>query len=111
MARADLESVLAFVGLPVVIGSWDEDETPTFPFVEYHQTGDRNFPADDGTYYKVDTWLVSVYAEKTDMAGFYTHCENLEAALDEAGVFYTRSSDIFPGDGLVYASYRFALPR
>lgn len=111
MARSDLQTIFEAVGLPVVMGHWSKDETVQWPFLEYHREADASDIADNSVYRRVDGWEVSIYAHDDDMTTFYSHCETLEAALDEAGIIAYRSADIFTGEGTVYASFTFDLPR
>lgn len=111
MSYESLEPILNAMSLPTITGEWGADEVPVWPFLEYHLTGDGDFAADGKSYYKRDSWNVSIYNKSEDMFTFWNLCEALEAELDSEEIQYTRSPDIFPGDGIVYADYSFYLAR
>lgn len=102
--------VFTRLGLPVVIGSWDDDEVPVFPYVEYHRENADDLHADGAVYAKADDWLVSIYAKKKDIAGFWDLTEKLEEILDGKLCDYQRSGDIFTGD-VVFCEYDLTLMR
>ena len=114
MARSDLKPVFEAVGLPVTFGPWTRGEVVPSNFIEYHLDGNADKHADDKIYRRVDKWSVNLYGSTVETSGmveFYQYCEALETAFDDAGIVASRSMDLFPDEGRVYAEYTFALPR
>lgn len=114
MARNELASIIAAVGLPATCGPWSSYETVPSNFIEYHLDGNDDIIADNSVYRRIDRWTMNVYGSTDDaggMADFYNNCEALETAFDDAGIVASRSMDLFPDESRVYAEYTFALPR
>lgn len=109
--KAIFSQVFEAMGMPVVIGSFDEDETPEFPFIEYHRLARDNFDADNMAYYKTDNWQISLYSKKKDAPAHWDLTDRMEGLLEGHGILCRVSEDIFPDNNIIYTTFDIALPR
>lgn len=105
-----LEEIFDEVGLPVVIGSWGENEVAKFPFLEYHIDETDNLHADGRIYQKIDVWQISVYGKLADMKAYEDTVEATEKAMDDRSLDYYATGNIF-FDDCVYCEFSFSLLR
>lgn len=87
-----LNGVTGFAG-KVVYEAWPENEAPELPFICYLETSSDNFGADNKVYYKRKNVQIELYSKRKDG----TSEAAIEAALDDAGIFYN-SSDVYLDD-------------
>lgn len=97
--------------LPVVIGSFDDDEVPTFPFIEYHRTTPDYTHADDKSYIRTDNWEFSIYALKKDAPEYWELCDAVESELLEMEVDNERTGDNFVDNDVVFTTFSLSLTR
>lgn len=102
--------VFGEMGLPVVIGSFDEDEKVVYPFIEYHRNRPEKTDADDVGYHRTDNWHIELYSKKKDAWKHWELTDKLESLLDGEGINYDISEDIFV-DAAMYTVFEFSLPR
>lgn len=102
--------IFAVMDMPVVIGSFDDDEVPIYPFIEYHRNASDYFDAENATYHKNDNWQISLYSKKKEAHKHWFLVEKLESLLDNNKVCYSTSEDIF-FDDVIYTTIDLALPR
>lgn len=108
MARSEAAALLRRAGLPVVYCKWPDGSAPQFPCIRYSYIGDASFRADNSRYRKVDRWSAILVSEWKDDSSE----EAVEAALDAAGVPFSKSGDWYESDeGLNHVEYEFELPH
>lgn len=108
MSREALVPLLSATGLPVVVGSWDDDEVVQFPFVEYHRIAGDDLNADNINFGRFERWQISIYSKQKTAAEFWGHCSTLEEAFCDARVAFKRSDDLFVDD-VIFAEYSFSI--
>ena len=104
------EQLFESMMLPVVVGSFDDDEVPKYPFIEYHRGGRDYFNADDVVYQKTDIWEINIYSKKKDFERHWDLVDNLEDLLDNYRVDYSVSADNF-FDDVITTTFDLALLR
>lgn len=93
------------MGDRVVIGSWQNDEKPMFPYIEYHRDTPNDLRADNRNYFKSNEWLVAVYGKQKDAHDFWELVDKLTVSLDARCVDYSRSGDLFFDDVIMENFY------
>lgn len=99
------------MSLPVVIGSFDEDEVVQYPFIEYHRDSNDHTFGDDTVINKTTNWSISLYSKKKEVTNHWELVDNLESLLDNFLVSYETSGDIFIDDDVVMTTFDLALNR
>lgn len=89
MTLANFSDILASTGLPVVFLSFGANEVPPMPFITYFEEGSDNFAADGKVYLHVRQMRADLWSAKKDIANEAL----IEAALDEAGIFWQKECD------------------
>lgn len=87
MSLADIKSILAGTGLPVVYYAWPENAAPALPWICYWETGSNNAAADGIVYAAVKQISIELYSQMKDPTS-----ENaIESALTAAGIFWQKT--------------------
>lgn len=89
MTLQEIDAVLRGTGIPTAYLGWPDDdpEAPSAPFICYAQTGANNFAADGVVYFSARRIEAALYTKTQNEAAHGT----LEAALREAGIFWTKT--------------------
>ena len=99
----ELLQMLEEMGLPVAYHHFAEGESPEPPFVCYLLPGSNNFSADGKVYYKINEVHIELYTDWKDLAVE----QDVEAVLDEHGVFYNKSEVWIESEKLYEVLYTF----
>ena len=91
------------MGLPFAYHHFAEGESPEPPFVCYLLPGSKNFGADGKVYYKINEVHIELYTDWKDLAVE----QDVEAVLDEHGVFYNKSEVWIESERLYEVLYMF----
>lgn len=87
MTKAEVPVMLGRMGMSFAYDHFAEGEAEAPPFLVYRYPRAANFPADGVAYYKKDRLDLELYTDKKDLELE----EQVEAVLDEYGLFYTKS--------------------
>nr|DAI65637.1 MAG TPA: tail completion protein [Caudoviricetes sp.] len=104
-AMDKLLEILQAVGIPFAYDHFAEGESPEPPFICYLLPDSDNFSADGRAYYKVNEVHIELY---TDTKGLSVE-RQLEAVLDEHGIFYDRSEVWIESEKLYEVLYSFEM--
>lgn len=99
------------MNLPIVVGSFDDDETVTYPFIEYHRGSNDHMFGDDVVYNKSTNWEISLYSKKKDFATHWEHVDALETLLDKFLVPYETSGDVFIDNDVIFTTFDLSINR
>lgn len=99
----ELLQMLEEMGLPFAYHHFAEGESPEPPFVCYLLPGSNNFSADGKVYYKINEVHIELYTDWKDLAVE----QDVEAVLDEHGVFYNKSEVWIESEKLYEVLYTF----
>jgi hypothetical protein len=92
-------------GLPFAYDHFAEGESPEPPFICFLMPESDNFAADGRVYFKIDGYHIELY---TDIKS--PELENqLEAVLDERGIFYNKSEVWIESEKLYEVLYQFEM--
>ena len=81
-----LISIIKEMGIPYAYDHFAEGEAPNPPFLCYLLPGSDNFSADGKVYHKISEVRLELYTDRKDPDAE----QNVETALDAAGIFITR---------------------
>ena len=101
----DVLTMLSEIGLPYAYHHFAEGEAPAPPFICYLTPGSDNFAADGKVYYKIDEYHIELY---TNVKSPETEMQ-LEAVLDEHGIFYDKSEVWIESERLYEVLYQFEI--
>ena len=101
----DVLTMLSEIGLPYAYHHFAEGEAPDPPFICYLTPGSDNFVADGKVYYKIDEYHIELY---TDIKSPETEAQ-LEAVLDQHGIFYDKSEVWIESERLYEVLYQFEI--
>lgn len=82
-----LVSIMKEINIPFAYDHFAEGEAVDPPFICYMLPGSDNFSADGRVYYKISEVHIELYTDKKDLSVE----RNIEAVLDQHGVFYEKS--------------------
>ena len=100
-----LISIMEETGLPFAYHHFAEGESPEPPFICFLMPESDNFAADGRVYFKIDGYHIELY---TDIKS--PELENqLEAVLDERGIFYNKSEVWIESEKLYEVLYQFEM--
>lgn len=100
-----LLEILQAVGIPFAYDHFAEGESPEPPFICYLLPDSNNFSADGRAYYKVNEVHIELYTDTKDLSVE----RQLEAVLDEHGIFYDRSEVWIESEKLYEVLYSFEM--
>lgn len=105
MKKSDVPALLERLGFPFSYDHFAEGEGPDPPFLVYRYPKADNFAADGVTYFKQDVLHIEVYTDRKDPALE----EQIEAALDESGIFYGKGETWIDSEKLYEVLYQFEM--
>ena len=101
----NLIAMLEEMRLPFAYDHFAEGESPEPPFICFLMPESDNFAADGRVYFKIDGYHIELY---TDIKS--PELENqLEAVLDERGIFYNKSEVWIESEKLYEVLYQFEM--
>ena len=100
-----LLDIIAEIVIPSAYDHFAEGESPDPPFLCYLQPGIDNFAADGKAYFKVDQVHLELYTDKKDPETE----KQVEAVLDEHGIFYDRTEVWIESEKLYEVLYYFEM--
>lgn len=92
MEISEMKKILEGTGLPVVYGSWPEEEAPALPYICFTAPYSNNFSADGVVYKKILHWQIELYTPYKDPENEAT----VENAL--ASFFFEMTGDEYLDD-------------
>ena len=101
MNKSDIPALLERLGFPFAYDHFAEGEGPEPPFLVYRYPSADNFAADGVAYFKQDVLHIEVYTDRKDPALE----EQIEAALDEGGIFYGKGETWIDSEKLYEVLY------
>ena len=87
MTHQEVVKLMEEMKLPYAYHHFAEGESPEPPFIVFLFPGSDNFAADGVVYYKINRLNIELY---TDLNNVELEA-NVEAVLDEHGIFYEKS--------------------
>lgn len=100
-----LLEILQAAGIPFAYDHFAEGESPDPPFICYLLPNADNFSADGRAYYKINEVHIELYTDIKDLSVE----KQLEAVLDEHGIFYDRSEVWIESEKLYEVLYSFEM--
>ena len=100
-----LLAILAEIGIPFAYDHFAEGESPEPPFICYLLPGTNHFAADGIAYFKINEVNIELYTDIKDLDVE----QQLEAVLDEHGIFYAKSEVWIESERLYEVLYSFEL--
>lgn len=100
-----LLEILGKAGIPYTYDHFAEGESPDPPFICYLLPNSDNFSADGKAYYKINEVHIELYTDIKDLSVE----GQLEAVLDEYGIFYDRSEVWIESEKLYEVLYSFEM--
>ena len=101
MTKAEVPALLERLGFPFAYDHFAEGEGPNPPFLVYRYPNADNFAADGVAYFKQDVLHIEVYTDRKDPVLE----EQIEAALDESGIFYGKGETWIDSEKLYEVLY------
>ena len=98
-----LLSVLDSIGIPYAYDHFTEGESPEPPFLCYLLPGSSNFSADGKVYHRISEVRLELYTDFKDLSSE----QQVEAALDAAGIFYNKTETWIDSEKLYEVLYSF----
>lgn len=99
LSAAEFFSVLQSTGLPARYSHFTSPQEA--PFLVYRGNGQTTWAADNKAYWKENDFIVEYYYKDKDPATE----EMIEAAFEDAALFYEKSEDIWIEDEGVFVIY------
>jgi len=100
-----LLEILAEIDIPFAYDHFAEGESPDPPFICYLLPGSNNFAADGVAYFKINEVNIELYTDIKDLAVE----QQLEAVLDQHGIFYAKSEVWIESERLYEVLYSFEM--
>ena len=103
-----LEELPAIISEMEIVFAYDhfaEGEAPNPPFICYLLPGSDNFAADGKAYYKINEVRIELYTDKKEPDVE----EQVEAVLDEHGIFYNKTEVWIESEKLYEVLYSFEM--
>lgn len=101
MTRAEIFTMLKSVGIPTAYHHFAENTGIQPPFICFYCPDDNDFLADNTNYVKVDALTVELYTDNKD----FELEGRLEAALNGAGLVYTRFGEYIDSEKMYMQTY------
>lgn len=101
----EIIAILKALGIPYAYDHFAEGESPDPPFICYLIPGADNFGADGKAYYKINQFNIELYTDFKDLSAE----QKVEAALDGASIFYTKSETWIESESLYEVLYTFEM--
>ena len=100
-----ITAILEQVGLPFAYDNFAEGESPDPPFICYLIPNSDNFSADGRVYYKINEIHIELYTDCKDLSAE----QQVEAVLDEHGIFYEKTEVWIESENLYEVLYTFEM--
>lgn len=101
MTYKELATMITGIGLPNAYDHFPEGQGPNPPFICFYFEGSDDLAADDTNYQRIRPLTVELYTDNKD---FSTE-ETVEAALNGAGLVYSRSETYIDSERLYEVAY------
>ena len=101
----EILEILTELGLPFAYHHFAEGESPEPPFICYLTPGSDNFAADGKVYFKINEFHIELYTDEKSP----TLEAELEAVLDERGIFYDKTEVWIESEKLYEVLYSFEM--
>ena len=98
-----LISIIKETGIPYAYDHFAEGEAPDPPFLCYLLPGSDNFSADGKVYHKISEVRLELYTDFKDLSSE----QQVETALDAAGIFYNKTGTWIDSEKLYEVLYSF----
>lgn len=102
MTHQEIIELLEKSGLPFAYDHFVEGESPELPFLVFLYPNSSNFAADGKVYFKKRKVNVELYTDLKDVELE----EQVEAVLDECGLFYEKSEVWIESENLYEVLYQ-----
>lgn len=100
-----IAEILKKIGLPFAYDHFAEGESPEPPFICYLVPNSDNFSADGRVYYKINEIHIELYTDCKDLSAE----QQVEAVLDEHGIFYEKTEVWIESENLYEVLYTFEM--
>ena len=100
-----LLEIIKAMGIPFAYDHFAEGEAPKPPFICYLLSDSDNFAADGKVYFKANEVHIELYTDTKDLSVE----QQVEAVLDEHGIFYDRSEVWIESEKLYEVLYSFEM--
>lgn len=100
-----ITAILEQIGLPFAYDHFAEGESPDPPFICYLIPNSDNFSADGRVYYKINEIHIELYTDCKDLSAE----QQVEAVLDEHGIFYEKTEVWIELENLYEVLYTFEM--
>lgn len=100
-----ITAILEEIGLPFAYDHFAEGESPAPPFICYLIPNSDNFSADGRVYYKINEIHIELYTDCKDLSAE----QQVEAVLDEHGIFYEKTEVWIESENLYEVLYTFEM--
>ena len=100
-----IAEILKKIGLPFAYDHFAEGESPEPPFICYLIPNSDNFSADGKVYYKINEIHIELYTDCKDLSAE----QQVEAVLDEHGIFYEKTEVWIESENLYEVLYTFEM--
>lgn len=100
-----LLEMMRATGIPFAYDHFAEGEAPEPPFICYLLPSSDNFAADGTVYFKTNEVHIELYTDTKDLSVE----QQLEAVLDERGIFYDKSETWIESEKLYEVLYIFEM--
>ena len=100
-----IAEILKKIGLPFAYDHFAEGQSPEPPFICYLVPNSDNFSADGRVYYKINEIHIELYTDCKDLSAE----QQVEAVLDEHGVFYEKTEVWIESENLYEVLYTFEM--
>lgn len=100
-----LLEIIKAMGIPFAYDHFAEGEAPEPPFICYFLSDSDNFAADGKVYFKANEVHIELYTDTKDLSVE----QQVEAVLDEHGIFYDRSEVWIESEKLYEVLYSFEM--
>ena len=101
-----LISIIKEMGIPYAYDHFAEGEAPDPPFLCYLLPGSDNFSADGKVYHRISEVRLELYTDFKDLSSE----QQVEMALDAAGIFYNKTETWIDSEKLYEVLYAFEMP-
>lgn len=100
-----LLEILQATGIPFAYDHFAEGESPEPPFICYLLPSSDHFAADGTVYFKANEVHIELYTDTKDLSAE----QQIEAVLDERGIFYDKSEVWIESEKLYEVLYIFEM--
>ena len=100
-----IAEILKTIGMPFAYDHFAEGESPDPPFICYLIPNSDNFSADGKVYYKINEIHIELYTDCKDLSAE----QQVEAVLDEHGIFYEKTEVWIESENLYEVLYTFEM--